>query len=696
MLEHLHAMFGVTMKGAIEIAWTRNDRLSEAEVFDVSELERAANFACVKNQEPGCNVYVGLAIRKPSTARTGRTKDDDYFETVCVSVDLDAAGAFDKAKALCDELGLKPTFGVLTGHHPHDRAQLYWRLDDPRRDPELHVELQRGLAATFGGDTTVTNPGRLMRLGGSTAWAKKPGRRDEMTELLRGSGLAYPSERLKAIASSSRTDPERNHAPSKTKTSKLGLTSANSNLDKILHEAKISGRWHDSVVRLAAALVARGLPDSVILALAPALTMPSFSIDQTERELQVMIDGAREKGFAPDASEEETPDQADAAADFDIETWDVADRFGGPAPELEWLIENVLETGSIGVVAGMGGIGKSFLALDACFAIAYPPAFGQAYVFGNPVARNGSVIFITAEDDADSIHRRIAALTAAGPARRRAGRLFVIPLLNQQGVAPIVSTARSSGLKTSSSFANLVDQIQRFDDLQLIVLDPLQAFVHADLNDPATSQYFWRVMGELAATTGAAILCTHHMNKDALSASKLEEARRGIRGNTGIVDGARMAYALWRPADEEARKLALAMNLDPEDAEFVMGGVAKINGPGDKRQHVFLRRDDGLLENVTDQAAEAHSNDGRISESMARAIANEIERAWNDGKPWSLFPQSKPSGRFFPAHAKRKWNIDQKVLQSLIDDWMATDIVAVETNNTSSGMSGLKLLQKPW
>ena len=50
-------------------------------------------------------------------------------------------------------------------------------------------------------------------------------------------------------------------------------------------------------------LVARGTPPCVIEAMAPELTWPGYTVEQTRAELATMIAGAHRKGFAPEQDE---------------------------------------------------------------------------------------------------------------------------------------------------------------------------------------------------------------------------------------------------------------------------------------------------------------------------------------------------------------------------------------------------------
>jgi hypothetical protein len=73
---------------------------------------------------------------------------------------------------------------VVTGRHPHKRAQLFWRLEEPVDDPDVLRDWNRRIAARLGGDTTVVNPTTLMRVAGTIAWPWKTGRIAERTQLI--------------------------------------------------------------------------------------------------------------------------------------------------------------------------------------------------------------------------------------------------------------------------------------------------------------------------------------------------------------------------------------------------------------------------------------------------------------------------------------------------------------------------------
>ena len=185
MLQHLESLFGRAPDGMIEISWTdaKTKRLQHAQLFDVGDLDMAAEKAHEINGREFCNVYVGAALRKPGTFPGARAKDDDFHAAWALHVDLDDAGAPEAAKTAYQDARLTPPIAIVTGRHPHTRAQLWWPLDEPVTDPEQYRRILRALADGLHGDTTVCNPSRVMRLGGTVAWPVKEGRRTEKTEL---------------------------------------------------------------------------------------------------------------------------------------------------------------------------------------------------------------------------------------------------------------------------------------------------------------------------------------------------------------------------------------------------------------------------------------------------------------------------------------------------------------------------------
>ena len=159
--------------------------------------------------------------------------------------------------------------------------------------------------------------------------------------------------------------------------------------------------------------------------------------------------------------------------------------------------------------------------------------------------------------------------------------------------------------------------------LKLVVFDPLSSFVHADVNaDPAVGSYLTGLLANLASETEAAVIVVHHMRKPPgqKPIESAEQARDAIRGSSALVDGVRMAYALWPAQDQVVQQVCTTLNLIPEPRSFYQGAVVKSNGPADRTLRIFKRNQTGLLVDLTRRLSGASSSDHELLISLAGAI----------------------------------------------------------------------------
>jgi hypothetical protein len=191
MRAHVDALFRDAPDGLIELAWIEPGRGSDALLFDVGRVDDLVARAVEWNRNH--NVYIGATLKEANTAPFKRTLDEDAWAAWALWVDLDDDGAAERAQSLVGSL--RPTLTVTTGRTPHVRQHLWFRLDEPILDMGAVRAQVAALAAALGGDPTVVNPGRIMRLAGSIAWPKKPDRIPELVEIETG-GPIYSAEQI--------------------------------------------------------------------------------------------------------------------------------------------------------------------------------------------------------------------------------------------------------------------------------------------------------------------------------------------------------------------------------------------------------------------------------------------------------------------------------------------------------------------
>jgi hypothetical protein len=165
----------------------------------VGELEEAASHAVAINSIYGVNTYFTPAMLDEDAPPFGRSSDSDIIATEFLWADLDDEGVAERARETVDRLRVAPSYTVVTGRFPYVRVQLFFRVDEPVTDLDTIRRINGALVGPFHSDPSVTNPARLMRLGGTIAYPTKEGRIVEPTEFRPQNGQAFTVERLEQV-----------------------------------------------------------------------------------------------------------------------------------------------------------------------------------------------------------------------------------------------------------------------------------------------------------------------------------------------------------------------------------------------------------------------------------------------------------------------------------------------------------------
>lgn len=210
------------------------------------------------------------------------------------------------------------------------------------------------------------------------------------------------------------------------------------------------------------------------------------------------------------------------------------------AQDPNWLILGWLLRGCATLLAAMGGVGKSLLALG----LAVQTITGRTLFPSLPVSSAGRVVLLSGEDGAAVVCRRIQAyatrhgLTGIDDAIR--DRLVLV-----SRVLPFFAESPDGGL-VETEHARAVAKLVRDAKPDLLIVDHLRK-VTGPLNQNSAE-----VMGEavswfhrLAADTNCAALLVCHHNK----AEDRAGTQGAVRGSSATVDEARAAWNLTRGKD---------------------------------------------------------------------------------------------------------------------------------------------------
>ncbi|KQV33126.1 hypothetical protein ASE37_18870 [Rhizobium sp. Root268] len=358
------------------------------------------------------------------------------------------------------------------------------------------------------------------------------------------------------------------------------------------------------------AFVARGLAKNQHDASARVGTLPSSRSE-----------AAQASGSSEPANDNTPP----APSKFSIFDWP-SSRFVGEPPVVKELVEGTIPQAVPGMIAAMGDTGKSYAALELHRRVSFGSSAFDSPIFGGRVLATGTSVLVTSEDDSGEVHRRLAALDRHEHRLTDGQKLLVVPLPSAGGPRAFWREDKKLGLIETDDWKRLCDELVSIEDLRLVTLDPLASFAHVQINeDPAAGAFVCASLGALAAQTRASVLVLHHMKKVAKPIESLADAREAIRGSTALVDGLRLAYALWPAEEKRGRAICKDLGVEYAANKVVFGGVVKANGAARRIVSTYVRNDFGLLVDRTVGIGASGLPQDDLLEQLVAAIAAAAE-----------------------------------------------------------------------
>ena len=347
---------------------------------------------------------------------------------------------------------------------------------------------------------------------------------------------------------------------------------------------------------------------------------------------------------------------------------------------VDWIVRGAFEAGSVGAIVTMGGVGKTQLVYELARRRAFhgdererldPP------IFGGDVVKGGSTLIVTAEDTHVDLVRRQHALgrTYRKDADGKWGLVdryeasderwrMVRPMATRKWLkvagkpqAPIMVRSGKDGAELTVIGQDLIAEIiaeAKRSHIGVIVFDPFARFFAANSNAAEDVMIFIAALEAMADETGALILYTHHMTKEAgkhaaegKGTMNRQQARFASRGSGHLTEGVRSTWTAWPISIDEIEAevakrggglrgtldhMGHGKVLDMDD--FARGAITKSNQKDANKGVATLVRDrhSGLMVDMTSswappeeqgkpkpkRAAERH--DEELVEQVTKAV----------------------------------------------------------------------------
>lgn len=534
-------------RGEIQIGWrsAQAGGLTEFRTFPIGS-DDIGDFVASINSVPGQSCYV-----RASTVRAGlgstAAKDEDFAQAPGIWGDLDDADAFTRAGKV--ETIIRPSAWVETGRHPHWRAQCFWRLEGVCENPVSIKALNERVVALYQGDSSVTNPTRLMRLPGTIAWPSKPGRVPEITQLIIPAARpqAHSIEFLtRSLPHPQQAQPAALAAPTafagQAATTPFGLNTARGLIDRM----KAGDNWHNNMVRLVAHWIGRGWSNAEILTAAEALTLPGYTAAQTHAEVAKAIEGGRRKWGAPDPEHDIGTD--DPSAPKPPALWiDAAEWTEEAIPARPWLAPGYLMRGAVSALSGQGSGGKSSLVVRWTIALAAGQAVGEF----RPTKPSKVVNYNVEDDELEQRRRYSAALRASN--QKPADVAGQVIRCGPESIGTLFERQPDTGRIVPTAAMEALEALCKESGADVLVCDPLAELHNAEENDNTAMRAVIAAFRGLAKRLNIAVLLLHHDRKGNNTPGDMDR----LRGASAITGAVRVLLTLTSMSPEEAERFGI-------------------------------------------------------------------------------------------------------------------------------------------
>lgn len=338
----------------------------------------------------GYNVYFGVCLR---SKREGNKDAVKQVKFLWADIDWkDYAGGQEEALSRLKEFPLKPTAIVCSGHG----YQPYWCLKEVvttnSSDDVVRVEsFLKRLAIALGADSNAAEIARVLRLPG-TYNLKDPSVPVPVSILQLEEDLKYSLSDFEPFLPVLSTSPKSTNPPGW--------------ISQVLNELK-EGNRDGTFAKIAGRLNRDGwLPDDILSLLTPHAKHCEFPIDRLRKEVEGICQRypSNKSFLSPSYNSRKTEMESGPLEAVSLK-WFLE---SGKDEDVEWHVYGLLPKGSVGILAGPPGYGKSWMLLD----LAIECARGGEWLQHFP-ASQCRVLYLDEESSVVLLRKRLKKLLGA-------------------------------------------------------------------------------------------------------------------------------------------------------------------------------------------------------------------------------------------------------------------------------------------
>lgn len=336
---------------------------------------------------------------------------------------------------------------------------------------------------------------------------------------------------------------------------------------------------------------------------------------------------------------------------------DVEGIFSLPKPQ--YLIEKLMIETALGFVYGPPGCGKSFLTIGMGLSIAAQ----RADWFGRKINKSGPVIYISSEGTGDIGDRIRAWAKETGVIANSLPFYLISQTINFMSSADVEKL-----LKTVAAISKVAGQTP-----VVVFVDTVSRVLPgADENLQKDMTLFIGACDAVRTTFNATVVGVHHTSRAG-----------NLRGST-VFDGAGdFLLGIEREEGEKVGEIHARKIKSAEDGwrqAFELKKVTTNDITGDGSLYAAPSKEQAK------KAAEWPDK------QVCRQILDLVRTAWFAGKPMSPYPQTRKQGRYSHSIIAQKFDLPEKLVETMIETWLVNQVLSYEVADKSSKMYGLKVI----
>ena len=350
-----------------------------------------------------------------------------------------------------------------------------------------------------------------------------------------------------------------------------------------------------------------------------------------------------------------------------------------PPERRAFVVQEYIPCGTVGLLTGTGGLGKSYLILILAIAVAtgrHVPPFRPA--------KAGKVLLINVEDDHEDIQQRLYWIVKLIDLNTDEQSLLVQNLVIFSGrgiIGPLAQLDQGNNPAPSKHYSWLRQQVRKHDPAMLCLDTKSRLFGLEENSNDHGAQWLSLLERLIAEHPAMAVLTVSHTSKAATNTADAH----ALRGASALADNSRFILSLTGVSSEEAKSIGLPEN-EVVKLSHVKSSYAMAQPPA------FFRRSKHGVPVLIDRQQMTLE---RLGGALDLLVAT-LRQDWPDGIGKRHLERGEGDGRTVRDAILNEIGLPKSLWGEVVNFGIESSRLTVATNPQSSSNNAGKIITATW